>query len=96
MIVCRAASHSTNVCCWTLFIEHDADLLTESPRPCTFFYLSLCKQGDRCTYGHDYFLTADNYAELRANAKKSPCPSVNMSTSWYGGLVMVDLNPSYI
>ncbi|KAG1750024.1 uncharacterized protein EDB91DRAFT_1110990 [Suillus paluster] len=45
--------------------------------PCTFFYLSVCKQGDKCAYGHDYFLTADNYADLRANAMKSPCSILN-------------------
>jgi hypothetical protein len=75
---------------------NDADLLTETPRPCTFFYLSLCKQGDKCTYGHDYFLTAENYAELRANAKKSPCPSINKSTLQCDGLLFVDLNSLHL
>ncbi|KAF9229318.1 hypothetical protein BS17DRAFT_16202 [Gyrodon lividus] len=49
----------------------------QNPRPCIFFYLSKCKLGDRCIYGHNYSLTPENLAELRANAKKSPCPTVN-------------------
>ncbi|KIJ68416.1 hypothetical protein HYDPIDRAFT_24698 [Hydnomerulius pinastri MD-312] len=49
----------------------------QSPRPCTFFYLSKCKQGDKCSYGHNYYLTPENLAELRENAKKSPCPNIN-------------------
>ncbi|KAG1864169.1 hypothetical protein DFJ58DRAFT_772914 [Suillus subalutaceus] len=72
-------STSTQFCRYLDPSLRDVDLFTENPRPCTFFYLSVCKQGDKCTYGHDYFLTADNYAELRANAKKislphQPCP----------------------
>lgn len=59
------------------YLDPSLPLNKQTPRPCTFFYLSVCKQGDKCTYGHDYFLTADNYAELRANAKKSPCPILN-------------------
>lgn len=67
-------STSTQFC---RYLDPSLPLNKQTPRPCTFFYLSVCKQGDKCTYGHDYFLTADNYAELRANAKKSPCPVFN-------------------
>ncbi|PPQ77359.1 hypothetical protein CVT25_010941 [Psilocybe cyanescens] len=47
------------------------------PPPCTLFYLSTCKHGVDCKYGHDYLLQPEHYAEIRANAKKSPCPSRN-------------------
>ncbi|KAF8843945.1 hypothetical protein BDN67DRAFT_944155 [Paxillus ammoniavirescens] len=62
---------------------------TNNPRPCTFFYLSKCKQGDKCTYGHNYYLTPENLAELRANAKKSPCSMVNRSTCQFSSPVSV-------
>jgi hypothetical protein len=55
--------------------------ILETPPPCTFYYLAVCKQGIKCTYGHDYILTPTNYTELRENAKKSPCSLVNRSTS---------------
>ncbi|KAJ7786351.1 hypothetical protein B0H16DRAFT_28332 [Mycena metata] len=49
----------------------------QTPPPCTFFYLSACKQGAKCTYGHDYILTPENYHDLRENGKKAPCPMIN-------------------
>ncbi|KAJ7361717.1 hypothetical protein DFH08DRAFT_1033393, partial [Mycena albidolilacea] len=48
-----------------------------TPPPCTFFYLAVCKQGVKCTYGHGYTLTPANYTDLREHAKKSPCPMIN-------------------
>ncbi|KIJ21720.1 hypothetical protein PAXINDRAFT_165129 [Paxillus involutus ATCC 200175] len=59
------------------YLDPSLPLNKNNPRPCTFFYLSKCKQGDKCTYGHNYYMTPENLAELRANAKKSPCPMVN-------------------
>ena len=52
-------------------------LLTDKPPPCTLFYLSNCKHGAECKYGHDYLLQPEHYAEIRLSAKKSPCPSRN-------------------
>ncbi|KAF9242910.1 hypothetical protein BU15DRAFT_72565 [Melanogaster broomeanus] len=66
-------------------LDPSLPLNKQSPRPCTFFYLSKCKQGDKCTYGHDYYLTPQNQAELRANAKKSPCPLVNRNQNCPNG-----------
>ncbi|KAF9557235.1 hypothetical protein CPC08DRAFT_743709 [Agrocybe pediades] len=52
-------------------------LSKHDPPPCTLFYLSTCKHGADCKYGHDYLLQPEHYAQIRANAKKSPCPSRN-------------------
>ncbi|KAJ7788465.1 hypothetical protein B0H14DRAFT_2948732 [Mycena olivaceomarginata] len=41
-----------------------------TPPPCTFFYLAVCKQGVKCTYGHGYTLTPANYTDLH-----KVCPS---------------------
>lgn len=41
------------------------------------FYLSRCKHGSQCKYAHDYLLEEEHYAEMKTNAKKAPCPSVN-------------------
>ncbi|KAJ7110185.1 hypothetical protein C8R44DRAFT_801590 [Mycena epipterygia] len=60
------------------YLEPGVPLHKQTPPPCTFYYLSVCKQGPgKCTYGHDYILTPTNYTELRENAKKSPCPLIN-------------------
>ncbi|KAJ7492585.1 hypothetical protein FB451DRAFT_1218897 [Mycena latifolia] len=59
------------------YLEPGVPLHKQKPPPCTFYYLSTCKQGLQCTYGHAYILTPTNYAELRENAKKAPCPLVN-------------------
>ncbi|KAJ7254077.1 hypothetical protein B0H12DRAFT_570449 [Mycena haematopus] len=59
------------------YLEPGVPLHKQTPPPCTFYYLAVCKQGAKCTYGHDYILTPTNYTELRENAKKSPCPMVN-------------------
>ncbi|KAJ6604686.1 hypothetical protein DFH09DRAFT_1123509 [Mycena vulgaris] len=61
------------------YLEPGVPLHKQNPPPCTFYYLSACKQGIKCTYGHDYILTPNNYTELRENAKKAPCPLVNRS-----------------
>jgi len=58
-------------------IYSDGNLFPEKPPPCTLFYLSNCKHGADCKYGHDYELTNEHYDEIRVNAKKSPCPSKN-------------------
>ncbi|KAJ7487636.1 hypothetical protein B0H11DRAFT_2014190 [Mycena galericulata] len=59
------------------YLEPGVPLHKQNPPPCTFYYLSACKQGVKCTYGHDYILTPTNFAELRENAKKAPCPLIN-------------------
>ena len=58
------------------------ELLTDKPPPCTLFYLSNCKHGAECKYGHDYLLQPEHYAEIRVSAKKSPCPSRNKGEAW--------------
>lgn len=47
------------------------------PPPCTLFYLTNCKHGADCKYAHDYILEPEHFAEIRLNAKKSPCPAIN-------------------
>ncbi|KAF8216206.1 hypothetical protein K438DRAFT_1800249 [Mycena galopus ATCC 62051] len=59
------------------YLEPGVPLYKQTPPPCTFFYLAVCKQGAKCTYGHDYILTSANYADIREHAKKAPCPMVN-------------------
>ncbi|KAJ8495853.1 hypothetical protein ONZ51_g1442 [Trametes cubensis] len=49
----------------------------QKPPPCNFFYLAKCNNGDHCRYEHNYPLTPEQVAELRVNAKKWPCPTVN-------------------
>lgn len=45
------------------------------------FYLSGdCKFGTTCTYAHNYYLESEHYEEMRENAKKGPCPHLNLST----------------
>jgi hypothetical protein len=58
------------------------ELLTDKPPPCTLFYLSNCKHGAECKYGHDYLLEPEHYNEIRQSAKKSPCPSRNKGEAW--------------
>ena len=55
-------------------------MISDKPPPCTLFYLAECKFGDECKYGHHYELTPDDLEEIRRNAKKGPCPSVNKGT----------------
>lgn len=53
---------------------------TDNPPPCTLFYLAEnCKWGASCQYSHHYLLQEEHYAELRAGARKSPCPFKNKS-----------------
>lgn len=47
------------------------------PRPCSLHYLGHCRDGSKCTHGHDYILSAVHLTELRANAKNSPCNLLN-------------------
>lgn len=55
-------------------------VIIENPPPCTVHYLSNnCKFGAQCRYGHDYILEPKHYAEIKATAKKMPCPAVNKS-----------------
>ncbi|THH15979.1 hypothetical protein EW146_g4587 [Bondarzewia mesenterica] len=61
-------------------IDPNLPLSRHKPPPCNFFYLSNCRQGTKCHYGHDYSLTPENLSELRVNAKKSPCYNINKNT----------------
>jgi len=47
------------------------------PRPCTLHYLGHCRDGSKCTHGHNYILSAEHLTELRVNAKNSPCNLLN-------------------
>ncbi|SJL05743.1 uncharacterized protein ARMOST_09079 [Armillaria ostoyae] len=55
------------------------------PPPCTFYYLGACRQGPKCTYGHDYTLTERNLAEMRAISKKFPCANLNRGKVCHAG-----------
>ncbi|KAJ7499062.1 hypothetical protein FB451DRAFT_1204123 [Mycena latifolia] len=52
-------------------------LSKQTPPPCTLFYLSNCKLGAKCKYGHDYLLNEDHFEEMRQNARLGPCPMIN-------------------
>lgn len=58
-------------------VNPNIPLSKHKPPPCTLFYLSTCKHGPECKYGHDYILEAEHFSEIRVNAKKSPCPTRN-------------------
>jgi len=58
-------------------------LLSDKPPPCTLFYLSNCKHGADCKYGHDYLLNEDHIEEIKQNAKKSPCPAINKGAAMF-------------
>lgn len=61
----------------------------EKPPPCNFFYLGICKHGDRCRYSHDYILSNEQVKELRENAKKWPCPYMNRGKCGSGGTTLL-------
>ncbi|KAJ6599210.1 hypothetical protein DFH09DRAFT_28850 [Mycena vulgaris] len=52
-------------------------LSKQKPPPCTLFYLSNCKHGAKCKYGHDYLLEYEHIEEMRQNARLGPCPMMN-------------------
>ncbi|PPQ66755.1 hypothetical protein CVT24_008712 [Panaeolus cyanescens] len=62
-------------------INPNISLSKHKPPPCTLYYLSTCKHGNECKYAHDYDLRPEHYAEIRVNAKKSPCPAKNKAIS---------------
>ncbi|KAF8579325.1 hypothetical protein K439DRAFT_1416318 [Ramaria rubella] len=61
-------------------VNPNLELHKHSPPPCNLFYLSKCAKGGDCKYSHDYILEAEHYEMLRENAKKSPCPAVNIDS----------------
>ncbi|KAL1666142.1 hypothetical protein GGF50DRAFT_51288 [Schizophyllum commune] len=73
----RSASPTWNPTIQKKKLNHNVPLSKNKPPPCTLFYLAECKFGDECKYGHHYELTPDDLEEIRRNAKKGPCPSVN-------------------
>ncbi|KAG5648677.1 hypothetical protein DXG03_000023 [Asterophora parasitica] len=58
-------------------VNPNIPLSKHKPPPCTLFYLANCKHGTDCKYGHEYILETEHFAEIRQNAKKAPCPSIN-------------------
>ncbi|KAF7433246.1 hypothetical protein PC9H_005196 [Pleurotus ostreatus] len=58
-------------------VNPNIPLSKHKPPPCTLFYLANCKYGSECKYAHNYLLQDDHYTEIRTNAKKAPCPSIN-------------------
>ncbi|KAJ6539204.1 hypothetical protein B0H19DRAFT_347372 [Mycena capillaripes] len=61
----------------TRHVNPDVRLSKQKPPPCTLFYLSTCKHGSKCKYGHDYLLNAEHFQEMRDNARLGPCPMIN-------------------
>lgn len=51
-------------------------MCSDTPPPCTLFYLANCKFGSECQYGHDYVLSEDDYENIRTNAKNNPCTAI--------------------
>jgi len=60
--------------CWS---HAEQPFNIDKPPPCTLHYLATCKHESDCKYGHDYLLKEEHYEEIRKNAKKAPCPSLN-------------------
>ncbi|KAJ7068134.1 hypothetical protein C8F01DRAFT_592893 [Mycena amicta] len=80
----RARSPSTETSCDGSYqgtesrhVNPDLRLSKQKPPPCTLFYLSNCKLGTECKYGHNYLLNEDHFEELRRNARLAPCQMVN-------------------
>ncbi|KAJ3550976.1 hypothetical protein NM688_g4956 [Phlebia brevispora] len=62
----------------TRHVDPTKPLYKQNPPPCNLFYLTTnCRAGANCVFAHDYILTAENYEEMRQNAKKSPCAAAN-------------------
>lgn len=70
----------TNVCSCQSIILPLLNVFTDKPPPCNFYYLSDCKHGLKCRYGHNYILLPEHLEELRLNSKKWPCPYLNKSS----------------
>ncbi|TRM68241.1 hypothetical protein BD626DRAFT_113343 [Schizophyllum amplum] len=73
----RSSSPSWSTAIQKKKLDRRVPLSKNTPPPCTLFYLAECKFGDNCKYGHHYEVTAEDIEEIRQNAKKGPCPSVN-------------------
>ncbi|KAK0506115.1 hypothetical protein EDD18DRAFT_1122075 [Armillaria luteobubalina] len=67
------------------YLNPKLPLSKHKPPPCTFYYLGICRQGPKCTYGHDYTLTEKNLAEMRAISKKFPCANLNRGNFCFAG-----------
>ena len=76
-----SVSLSTNVYTYPAVLLHFwlGVVFLDKPPPCNFFYLSECKHGSKCRYGHNYILLTEHVEELRVNSKKWPCPYLNRS-----------------
>ncbi|KAG8923492.1 hypothetical protein FRC02_011110 [Tulasnella sp. 418] len=59
---------------------------SEKPPPCNNYYITTCKRGSNCPYGHDYLLTPEQLESLRETVKKTvPCPDVNANKPCLAG-----------
>ncbi|KAJ7699935.1 hypothetical protein B0H17DRAFT_270131 [Mycena rosella] len=61
----------------TRHINPNLRLSKQKPPPCTLFYLSNCKHGAKCKYGHDYLLNDEHFEEMRESSRLGPCPMIN-------------------
>jgi hypothetical protein len=64
----------------------------DDPAPCSLHYLSMCKLGDECRFGHDYELRQEHIEEMQRNAKKGPCPSLRKGV-YYMVVIRDEQNP---
>ncbi|KZV71325.1 hypothetical protein PENSPDRAFT_650785 [Peniophora sp. CONT] len=46
------------------------------PPPCTWYYLTKCKNNSRCRFAHDFQATPKMIEQLKIAAKRSPCAAV--------------------
>ncbi|KAI0080636.1 hypothetical protein K474DRAFT_149240 [Panus rudis PR-1116 ss-1] len=59
-------------------IDPTKSLSKQDPPPCNVFYLTQgCKHGSTCVFAHNYLMKPEYMEEMRENAKKSPCASLN-------------------
>ena len=77
-ILPRSRSGSVRSTCFEIK-SYSSMPYTDKPRPCSLFYLakSGCRRGENCRHAHDYFLDANNFDEMRSNARNTPCPAIN-------------------
>ncbi|KAI0029625.1 hypothetical protein K488DRAFT_56000, partial [Vararia minispora EC-137] len=54
----------------------DPSLVRYKPQPCTYYYMTKCKTGDSCKYGHDYERTPELIAAIRQMTKLIPCTQI--------------------
>ncbi|KAH8102638.1 hypothetical protein BXZ70DRAFT_1070881 [Cristinia sonorae] len=81
----RNTTHAMDKQSYFSGLDPDLPLRRQKPPPCNFYYLSECKHGAKCRYGHDYRLSSQDIGELRESSPKWPCPYANRgATCPYG------------